>query len=47
MSHQYTVPLKKIIKDLNLQILYYPETDEEILRIMTDAPAVERTPTST
>ena len=31
MSHQYTVPLKKIIKDLNLQILYYPETDEEIL----------------
>ena len=23
MPHQYTVPLKKLIKDLNLQILYY------------------------
>ena len=25
MPHQYTVPLKKLIKDLNLQILYYPK----------------------
>ena len=31
MPHQYTVPLKKLIKDLNLQILYYPKTEEEIL----------------
>ena len=31
MSHQYTVALKKIINDLNLQVLYYPQTEEEIL----------------
>ena len=31
MPHKYTVPLKKLIKDLNLQILYYPKTEEEIL----------------
>ncbi len=31
MPHQYTVPLKKLIKDLNLQIFYYPKTEEEIL----------------
>ncbi len=29
--HEYSVPLKKIIKDLNLNILYYPDVEEEIL----------------
>ena len=31
MSHQYTVALEKLIRDLNLQVLYYPQTEEEIL----------------
>ena len=31
MPHEYTVPLKKIIRDLNLKVLYYPQTEEEIL----------------
>ena len=31
MSHKYTVPLKKLIRDLDLKIVYYPQTDEEIL----------------
>ena len=29
--HEYTVPLKKIIRDLNLNILYYPKVEGEIL----------------
>ena len=31
MAHEYSVPLKKIIRDLHLQVLYYPETEQEIL----------------
>lgn len=31
MAHEYTVPLKKIVEDLDLQVLYYPDTDQEIM----------------
>lgn len=31
MATKFTVPINKIIKDFNLEILYMPETEEEIL----------------
>lgn len=31
MAHEYSVPLKKIIQDLKLRIMYYPSVEEEIM----------------